>query len=108
MIANMIKRISVSMILATCCALAVVEPASAQPYPSRPIKAIVPFPAGGGTDATARVIAEYLSRALGESVIVENRAGADGVRQTGQSRPAGPCGKLWWTRGRISDGDRRR
>jgi tripartite-type tricarboxylate transporter receptor subunit TctC len=93
MIANMIsKRISISMILATCCALAVVKPASAQPYPSRPIKAIVPFPAGGGTDATARIIAEYLSRGLGESVIIENRGGADGVIGTEAAARSAPDG----------------
>jgi tripartite-type tricarboxylate transporter receptor subunit TctC len=79
MIANLSKRISLSMILATCCVLAVIKPASAQPYPNRPIKAIVPFPAGGGTDATARIVAEHLSRALGETVIIENRGGAGGV-----------------------------
>jgi tripartite-type tricarboxylate transporter receptor subunit TctC len=93
MIANMInRRISISMILATCCALAVVGPASAQPYPNRPIKAIVPFPAAGGTDATARIIAEYLSRALGESVIVENRSGADGVIGTEAAARSAPDG----------------
>jgi tripartite-type tricarboxylate transporter receptor subunit TctC len=93
MIANMInRRISISMILATCCALAVVKPASAQSYPNRPIKAIVPFPAGGGTDATARIIAEYLSRALGESVIIENRSGADGVIGTEAAARSAPDG----------------
>ena len=53
--------------------------ASAQSYPTRPIRFIVPFPAGGSTDVGARLIAEYLSRALGQQVYVENKSGANGT-----------------------------
>jgi len=52
--------------------------ASAQPFPTKPIKIIVPFPAGGTVDFFARVISTKLSEALGQSVLVENRAGAGG------------------------------
>ena len=52
--------------------------AYAQPFPSKPIKIIVPFPAGGTVDFFARVISAKLSDALGQSVLVENRAGAGG------------------------------
>jgi len=52
--------------------------ANAQPFPSKPIKIIVPFPAGGTVDFFARVISTKLSEALGQSVLVENRAGAGG------------------------------
>jgi tripartite-type tricarboxylate transporter receptor subunit TctC len=50
----------------------------AQSWPSRPIKLICPFPAGGGTDVIARIVAQQLSNRLGQQVYVENRGGANG------------------------------
>jgi tripartite-type tricarboxylate transporter receptor subunit TctC len=52
--------------------------AGAQTYPARPIKIILPFPAGGPTDAVARLVADKLAVSLGQPVIVENRAGGAG------------------------------
>jgi tripartite-type tricarboxylate transporter receptor subunit TctC len=52
---------------------------AAQDYPNRPITLIVPFPAGGGVDVIGRIVAEKLSAALGQQVIVDNRGGAAGV-----------------------------
>jgi tripartite-type tricarboxylate transporter receptor subunit TctC len=53
-------------------------PVSAQDWPNRPIRFIVPFPAGGSTDVAARVIGEYLSRSLRQQIVVENKTGANG------------------------------
>src|SRR5262245_57341952 len=53
--------------------------AQAQAWPDRPVKIIVPYAAGGGTDVLVRVLADRLSDALGQSFIVENRPGAGGM-----------------------------
>lgn len=67
-------------------------PAGAQSYPSEVIKIVVPFPAGGGVDVVARIIAPKLSEVIGQSVIVENRAGAGamlGASAVAKSPPDG-------------------
>jgi tripartite-type tricarboxylate transporter receptor subunit TctC len=52
--------------------------AQAQDWPSRPLRFIVPFPAGGSTDVGARLVGEHLSRSLGQQIVVENKSGANG------------------------------
>jgi tripartite-type tricarboxylate transporter receptor subunit TctC len=53
--------------------------ADAQPYPNRPIRLVVPFPAGGAADLAARTVTQALSQALGQTLIIDNRGGADGA-----------------------------
>lgn len=60
-------------------ALAVALPAAAQSFPNKPLRMIVPFPAGGITDTMSRLIADGMSANLGQPVIVDNRAGAGGL-----------------------------
>lgn len=82
------KRI---FLAAAVLSLASALPASAQSYPDKPIKLIVPFPAGGSVDAMARLVAQQLSAKLGQ-VIVENRAGAGGTIASKAVAAADPDG----------------
>lgn len=65
-------------VIAFCSALLIAGSASAQQYPTKPVKIIVPFAAGGVTDIAARVIAQKLSEKLGQQFIIENIGGAGG------------------------------
>lgn len=66
--------------------------ARAQGFPSRPVRIIVPFPAGGGTDIAARLIAERLAVVWGRPVVVDNRSGASGTIGTAAVATAAPDG----------------
>ena len=66
--------------------------ARADVYPSRPITMIVPFTAGGPTDVVARIVAEGMKASLGQTVIIENVAGADGTIGVGRAARAAPDG----------------
>jgi tripartite-type tricarboxylate transporter receptor subunit TctC len=68
-------------VVAALFALVVAIPltAQAQDWPSRAIRFIVPYPAGGSTDVAARVLGDYLTRTLGQQIIVENKTGAGGI-----------------------------
>jgi tripartite-type tricarboxylate transporter receptor subunit TctC len=80
-----------ALALATALVLAA-PPATAQPYPSRPVKIIVPTPAGGPVDVMARLLANALPPLLGQNVIVENRAGAGNTLGSKVAAAADPDG----------------
>jgi len=82
------------LIAATAAAsiLALHAPAWAQAWPTRPITFIVPFPAGGGTDAFARPLAAQLDQQLGQRIIIENRGGAGGTVGASAASKAKPDG----------------
>ena len=77
--ARLLARFCVALLVGAC-----ISAAQAQvPYPSQQIKIICAFPAGGGTDLTARLLADQLGKSLGQPVVVENRTGASGMIGTG-------------------------
>jgi tripartite-type tricarboxylate transporter receptor subunit TctC len=72
--------------------IAIAHPAAAQPYPNRPVRIIVPTPAGGPVDVMARILANALPPFLGQNVIVENRAGAGNTLGSKAAAAADPDG----------------
>jgi len=66
--------------------------AQAQDYPGKPIRMVVGFPPGGGTDVVARIIAPRYSELLGQGVVIENRPGATGTMAAGQVAKSAPDG----------------
>ena len=78
--------------LAAAAMLVAAGPAAAQSYPTRTVRVIVPFPAGGGSDILARAVTEKLSAALGQQFIVDNRSGAGGTLGTELAAKSTPDG----------------
>ncbi len=70
----------------------VAQPALAQKFPDHQIRLIVPFPPGGPTDIVARVLAQAMTESLGQTVLIDNRAGAGGVNGTDIVAKAAPDG----------------
>ncbi|OWT61883.1 tripartite tricarboxylate transporter substrate binding protein [Candidimonas nitroreducens] len=84
-------KVSALKMFAASLAMAACGAAGAQ-YPERPVTMIVPFPPGGVTDTVARPIADALGKELGQTVVVENKAGAGGAIGTGEAAHAKPNG----------------
>jgi tripartite-type tricarboxylate transporter receptor subunit TctC len=86
-------------VVVTCVAAALIAfittPASAQTFPARTIRFIVPVPPGGGADAVARLLAPKLSELLGQQVIVDNRAGGNATIGAEQVAKSPPDGYTW-------------
>jgi tripartite-type tricarboxylate transporter receptor subunit TctC len=89
--ATMIVRLA-RFLACTVALAAFAASASAQDYPTRPITLVVPYPAGGGVDAMARIVADKLSAALGQQVLVDNRGGGSGLVGTRAVIRAAPDG----------------
>jgi tripartite-type tricarboxylate transporter receptor subunit TctC len=88
----MIPMIVIPMTAIAAAFLAAAQPAAAQPWPSRPMTMVVPFAAGGASDVIARILAQGLRTELGQSVIVENVAGAGGMVGSSRVAKAAPDG----------------
>jgi tripartite-type tricarboxylate transporter receptor subunit TctC len=78
--------------LLACAGCALPHAASAQSYPARPIRIIVPFPAGGTTDIIARLVAQRMTETMGQAAVVENRGGAGGTIGADAVAKAAPDG----------------
>ena len=79
-------------VLASTIASTLADPARAQAYPTKPIRIIVPYPAGQSTDILGRVMADQFTKSLGQQVIVENRPGAGGTIGADVAAKAAPDG----------------
>src|SRR6516225_2511083 len=84
--------LSALLAAALAAALAGTHPAAAQDFPTRPITLVVPYTPGGGNDAMARVVADKMSVALRQQIVIENRGGAGGSIATRQVARAAPDG----------------
>jgi tripartite-type tricarboxylate transporter receptor subunit TctC len=80
------------MIRALLLSLLFAGTAAAQDWPAKPIRWIVPYPPGGGTDVIARIVQQRMSEGLGQPIIIENRGGAGGAVGTAEAAKAAPDG----------------
>ncbi len=80
------RRLLAALLLCTCSGMVAAQ------YPQKPIKVIVPFPAGSATDTISRILGNAVSNAVGQPVLVENKAGADGAIAAGEVMRAAPDG----------------
>ena len=79
-------------LVATVMLAAAFAPASAQDWPAKPVRLVVPFAPGGASDSLARLVGDKLGRRLGQQFIVENRGGAGGMLGSDQAAKSAPDG----------------
>lgn len=84
------------IVRAACAAIFVAQAASAQSWPQRPIKVIVPFPAGGQLDIVVRSVTDRLAPMLGQPIVVETKTGADGNIGAEAAAHSAPDGYTWF------------
>ena len=89
---NYFKNKYLRYICVVCFVTAAVSTVHAQSYPNRPIRLVVPYPPGGGTDVVARTLAQKMNEVMGQPVIVDNRAGANGIIGSDAVAKAAPDG----------------
>jgi len=89
------RRLTVGALLLSALAPACTLAQTTAAWPTKPIRVINPFPAGGQLDVVMRIVAERMSASLGQPIVVENRVGADGKIGTEQAAQAAPDGHTW-------------
>ena len=82
--------VSIVSVLASCAVVATAQ--AAEEYPARPVRMLIPFPAGGPADFVGRVFAQHLTELWGKQVVTDNRAGASGIIGTEMAAKANPDG----------------
>src|SRR5262245_38604190 len=102
---SLLQRRKMSRAATLCLLLALVQGAHAQ-YPAKPIRLVVPFPAGESVDATARLVGQSWSAALGQQIVVDNRGGAGGTIGSEVVAKSAPDGYtiLWGNSGPLAIG----
>jgi tripartite-type tricarboxylate transporter receptor subunit TctC len=76
---KLFQKLTCALALSSCAIALLSSPVAAQTFPSKPIRIVVPFGAGGVADLTARTVAQKMAESLGQGVIIENKPGAGGV-----------------------------
>src|SRR6266516_7888476 len=92
MMTRRIATIVSSLLVLICAATASAQDASLTAYPTKPVRVLVPFPAGGAVDIVARTLGDELTRRWGQSVVIENRPGAGGTLATQAAATSAPDG----------------